>query len=129
MIGAQAVKRWDVHNVERAAERRSEGRGASLASLAQSRLKDAFYAWRGLSGRRYVLSVFAGSDWALVSEFEGVAIVGVAREETARRPICVLSSRQLRALGPSLSRAANEWHVLFCADEAALMDLAGSLMN
>ncbi|ARN83417.1 hypothetical protein B1812_05575 [Methylocystis bryophila] len=111
------------------AERKGAGRGCSLASLAHSRLNGAFYAWHGLSGRRYVLSVFAGSDWALVSEFEGVAIVGVAGEETARRPICVLSARQLRALGPSLSRAANEWHVLFCADESALKDLAGSLMN
>ena len=129
MIGAQAAKRREVHKVGRLAGRRSAGRGASLASLAQSRLNGAFYSWHGLSGRRYVLSVFEGSDWALVSEFEGVAIVGVANDGTTRRPICVLSSRELRALGPSLIEAATEWHVLFCADESALKDLAGSLMN
>ncbi|HTO78502.1 MAG TPA: hypothetical protein VMJ31_01865 [Methylocystis sp.] len=129
MIGVQAAKRREVHKVRRFAERGSAGRGESLASLAQSRLNGAFYSWHGLSGRRYVLSVFDGGDWALVSEFEGVAIVGVANDETTRRPICVLSSRELRALGPALVEAATEWHVLFCADDAALKDLAGSLMN
>jgi hypothetical protein len=129
MIGAESTKRREVHKVRRVAERRSAGRGQSLASLAQSRLSGAFYAWHGLSGRRYVLSVFDGCDWALVSEFEGVAIVGIASDGTTRRPVCVLSSRELRALGPALSRAATEWHVLFCADDAALKDLAGSLMS
>ena len=129
MIGAQSAKRREVHKVRRVAERRSAGRGQSLASLAQSRLSGAFYAWQGLSGRRYVLSVFDGSEWALVSEFEAVAIVGVASDGTTRRPVCVLSSRELRALGPALIEAATEWHVLFCADDAALKDLAGSLMN
>ena len=128
MIGAQALKRREAHKVRRV-ERRSAGRGASLASLAQSRLNGAFYSWHGLSGRRYVLSVFEGSDWALVAEFGGVAIVGVANDETTRRPICVLSSRELRALGPALIEAATEWHVLFCADDSAIKDLAGSLMN
>jgi hypothetical protein len=129
MIGAQAAKRREVYKVRGVSQRRSAGRGASLASLAQSRLNGAFYSWHGLSGRRYVLSVFEGSDWALVAEFEGVAIVGVANDGTTRRPICVLSSRELRALGPSLIEAATEWHVLFCADDSALKDLAGSLMN
>ena len=128
MIGAQASKRREVHKVKRV-QRRSAGRGESLASLAQSRLNGAFYSWHGLSGRRYVLSVFDGSDWALVAEFGGVAIVGVANDETTRRPICVLSSRDLRALGPALIEAATEWHVLFCADDSAIKDLAGSLMN
>ncbi len=128
MIGAQASKRREVHKVKRV-QRRSAGRGESLASLAQSRLNGAFYSWHGLSGRRYVLSVFDGGDWALVAEFEGVAIVGVANDETTRRPICVLSSRELRALGPALIEAATEWHVLFCADDSAIKDLAGSLMN
>ncbi len=65
----------------------------------------------------------------LVSNFESVAIVGVAGEGTTRRPICVLSPRELRALGPALVEAASEWHVLFGADEASIKDLAGSLMN
>ena len=129
MIGAQAAKRREVPKFRERATNGCAGRGASLASLAQSRLNGAFYSWRGLSGRRYVLSVFEGSDWALVSEFEGVAIVGVANDGTTRRPICVLSSRELRALGPSLIEAATEWHVLFCADDVALKDLAGSLMS
>ncbi len=129
MIGAQSAKRREVPKFRQAETASRAGRGASLASLAQSRLNGAFYAWHGLSGRRYVLSVFAGSDWALVSEFEGVAIVGVANDGTNRRPICVLSARELRALGFTLAEAANEWHVLFCADEAAIKDLAGSLMS
>jgi hypothetical protein len=129
MIGAQAAKRREVHKIRQRAANGCAGRGESLASLAQSRLNGAFYSWHGLSGRRYVLSVFEGSDWALVSEFEGVAIVGVANDETTRRPVCVLSSRELRALGPALIEAATEWHVLFCADDSALKDLAGSLMS
>ncbi len=104
MIGAQSAKRREVPKFRQRATNDCAGRGASLASLAQSRLNGAFYAWHGLSGRRYVLSVFEGSDWALVSEFEGVAIVGVANDGATRRPICVLSARELRALGPGARR-------------------------
>jgi len=123
------AKRWELRKFREIAAHRDAGCGESLASLAQSQLRGAFYSWRGFSGRRYVLSVFNGTQWPLVSEFEGVAIVGVADDGATRRPVCVLSSRELRALGPALSRAATEWHVLFCADDAALKDLAGSLMN
>jgi len=129
MIGAQSAKRWEHQKFKGFAEGRRGGRGASLASLAQTKLHGAFYSWHGASGRRYVLSVFDGSDWMLVSDFESVAIVGVANDGATRRPICVLSPRELRALGPALVEAASEWHVLFAADEAAMKDLAGSLMN
>jgi len=129
MIGAQSAKRRELEKSKGFAKRSCAGRGASLASLAQTRFHGAFYSWHGASGRRYVLSVFDGSDWMLVSDFESVAIVGVANDETSCRPICVLSPRELRALGPALVEAASEWHVLFGADEAALKDLAGSLMN
>jgi len=105
------------------------GRGASPASLAQTRFHGAFYPCHGASGRRYVLSVFDRSDWTLVSDFDSVAIVGVANDGTSCRPICVLSPRELRALGPTLVEVAGEWHALFGADEAALKDLAGSVMN
>jgi len=65
----------------------------------------------------------------LVSDFESVAIVGIANDGTSCRPICVLSPRELRGLGPALVEAASEWHMLFGADDASLKDLAGSLMN
>jgi hypothetical protein len=129
MIGAQSAKRREHQKFKGFHRGGGAGRGASLASLAQTPLRGAFYSWHGASGRRYVLSVFEGSDWMLVSNFESVAIVGVAGDGTTRRPICVLSPRELRALGPALVEAASEWHVLFGADEAALKDLAGSLMN
>ena len=129
MIGSQSAKRGE-HQKFKGFDGGGAARlGASLASLAQTPLRGAFYSWHGASGSRYVLSVFDGSDWMLVSEFESVAIVGVANDGTTRRPICVLSPRELRALGPALVEAASEWHVLFGADEAAIRDLAGSLMN
>jgi hypothetical protein len=129
MIGAQSANRRRIHKFGGISARPGAGRGESLASLAQSGLRGAFYSWHGLSGRRYVLSVFDGSQWPMLSEFESVAIVGVASDGATRRPVCVLSSRELRALGPALSTAATEWHVLFSADDAAIKDLAGSLMN
>ena len=56
---------------------------------------------------------------------DGVRIM----QGATRSSICVLSSRQPRALGTAGQGAASEWRVLFCADEAALKDLAGLLMS
>jgi len=129
MMGAQSAKRRNFLGLRTIAACGGAGRGENLASLNQSDLRGAFYSWRGVSGQRYVLSVFSGADAGLVSEFEGVAIVGVEADGAGRRPVCVLSSREFRALGPARGEAASEWHVLFRADEAAIKDLAGSLTN
>jgi hypothetical protein len=106
-------------------------RGRSLASLHASDLDGRFYAWRGASGRSYVCSVFSREERAVVAGFSAAAIVGVAAEGAARRPLFVLSSREFRALAAAGEGfcGATEWHVHFCKDDAELRDLAGSLLN
>ncbi len=109
--------------------------GQALASLLASDLFERFYSWRGLSGRRYICSVFSAADASVVSEFTAAAVIGVARVGAARRPVCVMSSREFDALGDIGSRpgaesnGVSEWHVHFGVDEEALRDLAGSLLS
>lgn len=109
--------------------------GQALASLLASELRERFYSWRGLSGRRYICSVFSTADAAIVSEFTAAAVIGVARDGAARRPVCVMSSREFRVSGDIGSRegagghGVTEWHVHFGVDEEGLRDLAGSLLS
>jgi hypothetical protein len=109
--------------------------GQALASLLASDLRERFYSWRGLSGRRYICSVFSAADAAVVSEFTAAAVIGVAKVGAARRPVCVMSSREFRVwgdIGPregAESHGVSEWHVHFGVDEQGLRDLAGSLLN
>lgn len=110
-------------------------RGQSLASLPASDLGERFYAWRGASGARFVCSVFQGGEEAVVAGFSNALIVGVAREGAARRPVCVLSSREFEGVAgrapweASRALGVNEWHVHFGWDEGKLRDLAASLLN
>jgi hypothetical protein len=107
-------------------------RGQSLASLAASSLGAGFYSWRGFSGRNYVCSVFADAERAVVAEFSAATIIGVASEGAARRPVCVLSSREFSVLSADRHGefpGVDEWHVHFGADEAELRDLAASLLS
>lgn len=104
--------------------------GLGLASLADSNLERRFYSWLGLSGTRYVCTVFLiGEDEAL-SSFTEAAIIGVAHRDGNRRPVCVISSSDFAKKCKARVRAAtalgvNEWHVHFSADERELAaDLA-----
>ncbi len=108
--------------------------GQALASLVASDLRERFYSWRGLSGRRYVCSVFSGADALVVSEFTAAAVVGVSVSGARRRPVCVMSSREFLELLHGQTEGAgvygvDEWHVHFEVDEHGLRDLAGSLFN
>jgi hypothetical protein len=109
--------------------------GQALASLLTSDLAERFYSWRGLSGRRYICSVFSAADAAVVSEFTAAAVIGVTRVGAARRPVCVMSSREFHVWGDIGSRegaeshGVSEWHVHFGVDDERLRDLAGSLLN
>ncbi len=109
--------------------------GQALASLLSSNLRERFYSWRGLSGRRYICSVFSAAEAAVVSEFTAAAVIGVAKVGAARRPVCVMSSREFHVWGDIGSRegaeshGVSEWHVHFDVEEEGLRDLAGSLLS
>lgn len=109
--------------------------GQALASLSTSDLRERFYSWRGLSGRRYICSVFSACEAAVISEFTAAAVIGVAKVGAARRPVCVMSSREFHVWGDIGSRkgaeshGVSEWHVHFGVDDEGLRDLAGSLLS
>jgi hypothetical protein len=110
--------------------------GQALASLLSSDLRERFYSWRGLSGRRYICSVFSAAEVAVVSEFTAAVVIGVANKVGApRRPVCVMSSREFHVWGDIGSRegaeshGVSEWHVHFGVDDEGLRDLAGSLLS
>jgi hypothetical protein len=109
-------------------------RGQELDSLVEStNLRSRFFAWRGLSGRRYVCSVFQSGEEGFVAGVENGVVIGVAREGASARPVCVFQAeagqarRSLRDLAQELGVV--EWHVHFCADAEAARDIAGSLLN
>jgi hypothetical protein len=116
----------------RRAAARFAPRGQELESLAETEaLRGRFFAWRGMSGRRYVCSVFQRGEEGFVADVESGVIVGVAREGVARRPVCVLGAGEgvaaLRLLARELGVV--EWHVRFGDDAETVRDLSGSLLN
>lgn len=111
-------------------------RGEALQSLAATdSLRNRFFSWRGASGRRYVCSVFQSGEESFIADVTNGAVIGVAREGAASRPVCVFLAqermpgdrRALRRMAQELGVA--EWHVHFCADAATLRDLSASLLN
>lgn len=107
-------------------------RGQELESLAEAEaLRGRFFSWRGVSGRRYVCSVFHRGEEGFVADVESGVIVGVAQESAGRRPVCVLGAGESVAALRLLARELNvvEWHVRFGADADAARDLSGSLLN
>jgi len=112
----------------------ASARGQELDSLVESNtLRDRFFSWRGLSGRRYVCSVFQGGEEGFVADVTNGIVIGVAREGVLARPACVFLAREggarrsLRELAQELRIV--EWHVHFCADAETMRDLAGSLLS
>lgn len=106
-------------------------RGQALASLNSSELRARFYSWRGISGQRYVCSIFQADEQAVVQTFSSAVVVGVANDRGVRRPVCVMSAREVSSVGAaSLGRiGVNEWHVHFNFDETRLRDIAASLLH
>ncbi|WP_363349876.1 hypothetical protein [Methylocystis echinoides] len=109
-------------------------RGQELDSLAEANvLRGRFFSWRGVSGRRYVCSVFQRGEEGFISDLDGGVVIGVARGGGSLRPLCVLAARD-NGTKPPLARLArelgvDEWHVHFCAGDATARDLSGSLLN
>lgn len=109
-------------------------RGQELDSLAGAEsLRGHFFSWRGVSGRRYVCSVFQQGEEGFVADVENAVVIGVAREGAALRPVCVfLAGAGRPRRSPRLTAhelGVCEWHVHFCPDAGTLRDLAGSLLN
>ncbi|MGJ0506430.1 MAG: hypothetical protein ACR652_04695 [Methylocystis sp.] len=107
-------------------------RGQELDSLAEANvLRGRFFSWRGVSGQRYVCSVFQRGEEGFVSDVESGVIIGVTRDGVGLRPVCVLAAREgrqsLRHLARELGVA--EWHVHFCEGNKAARDLSTSLLS
>jgi hypothetical protein len=106
--------------------KRSAGqdRGSALAALAGMPFSSRFCSWVGLSGRRYVFSVYPA---ATCPAFCDAVLLAAIRDETGRRrvvsvrdtgafpePVVAKAQRQLRAFGPGL-----EFHLHLLAASAA----------
>jgi hypothetical protein len=86
--------------------------GSSLAALAGLPISSRFCSWIGLSGRRYVFSVYPASE---CPAFRDAVLLAAIRDMTGRRcvvwvrdtgafpePVVVTAQRELRAFGPGL---------------------------
>ncbi|MCC3245126.1 hypothetical protein LG047_07310 [Methylocystis sp. WRRC1] len=109
-------------------------RGQELDSLVESDvLRNRFFSWRGLSGQRYVCSVFQSGEEGFIADVTSGIVIGVAREGVSARPVCVFQAREGGARGSLREMARqlriSEWHVHFTTDPEALRDLAGSLLS
>lgn len=107
--------------------------GLPLASLTDCALQDRFYSWLGLSGTKYVCTVFAILDASAIGEFSDAAVIGVARHDGVRRPVCVLQPSDFTRFAShpfvqaAIKLGVNEWHVHFSADHRKLAeDLAAA---
>ncbi len=109
-------------------------RGQELDSLTEANvLQGRFFSWRGVSGRRYVCSVFQRGEEGFICEIESGVVIGVARDGVAPRPLCVFEARgdggrrRLARLARELG--VSEWHVHFCAGDETARDLSVSLLS
>jgi hypothetical protein len=102
----------------------SERGGSALAALAGTPIASRFCSWIGLSGRRYVFSVYAASE---CPAFRDAVLLAAVRDMTGQRrailvretgafpePAVVAAQRELRAFGAGL-----ELHVHLLAASAA----------
>jgi hypothetical protein len=115
-------------------DRQTQAQGSSLAALAGMPISSRFCSWLGLSGRRYVFSVYPASD---CPAFRDAVLLTVVRDMTGQRrvvsvretgafpePVVAKAKREYRAFGPGL-----EFHLHLLAASAAeraatLADLA-----
>ncbi len=105
--------------------------GLPLKALTECSLQDRFYSWAGLSGKRYVCTVFEIGDDTAIYDFGDAVVIGVVNSSAHRRPICVLRPSDFRISGrrhaveAALALGANEWHIHFTPDYGKLAtDLA-----
>ena len=93
-------------------DRQDQTRGASLAALAGLPLSSRFCSWAGLSGRRYIFSVYPAST---CPAFRDAVLLAAVRDMTGQRrvilvretgafpePVVAKAQRELRAFGPGL---------------------------
>jgi hypothetical protein len=105
-------------------DRQNETRGSPLAALAGLPISSRFCSWIGLSGRRYVFSVYPASE---CPGFREAVLLGAVRDMTGRRraifvsetgvfpePVVARAQRDLRAFGPGV-----ELHLHLLAASAA----------
>lgn len=100
---------------------RSVAEGLPLASLVGSRMASRFYSWLGLSGARYVCTIFGAGEEETLACFEGAIVIGVSQRDGVRRPVCVLKpSESIKhgstRLAAALTMGVNEWHLHFSSD-------------
>ena len=93
-------------------DRQDSRRGSSLAALDGMPISSRFCSWVGLSGRRYVFSVYPASE---CPAFRDAVLLAVVRDMTGQRrvvsvretgpfpePVVEKVQRELRAFGPGL---------------------------
>jgi hypothetical protein len=93
-------------------DRQDSRRGSSLAALDGMPISSRFCSWVGLSGRRYVFSVYPASE---CPAFRDAVLLAVIRDMTGQRrvvsvretgafpePVVAKVQRELRAFGPGL---------------------------
>ena len=107
------------------------GEGQSLLSLSSSPLQHHFFSWRGLSGLRYVFSVFCAKEEATVATFSNCLVLGISRSGAQRAPLVARFSNDgpvLKGLNAT-AMGIDEWHVLFEADDETINDLAKGIFR
>jgi hypothetical protein len=115
-------------------DRADETRGSALAAFAGTHFASRFFSWAGLSGRRYVFSVYPAS---VCPAYCDAVMLAAVRDGSGRRrvvsvrdtgafpePVVARAERELRAFGSGL-----EFHLHLLASslaerEATVADLA-----
>ena len=105
-------------------DRQDDRRGSSLAALEGMPISSRFCSWVGLSGRRYVFSVYPASE---CPAFRDAVLLAAIRDMTGQRrvvsvretgsfaePFVAKAQRELRAFGPGL-----EFHLHLLATSPA----------
>ena len=108
--------------------------GSPLAALAGTSMASRFCSWVGLSGRRYVFSVYPASD---CPAFRDAVLLAAVRDMTGQRrailvrdtgafpePVLAKAQRELRAFGPGLELHLHLLATLPAERAATLADLA-----
>ena len=93
-------------------DRQGDRRGSSLAALEGMPISSRFCSWVGLSGQRYVFSVYPASE---CPAFRDAVLLAVVRDMTGQRrvvsvretgpfpePVVEKAQRELLAFGPGL---------------------------
>ncbi len=105
-------------------DRQDKTQGSSLAALAGMPFSSRFCSWIGLSGRRYVFSIYPASE---CPGFRDAVLLAVVRDMTGQRrvvsvretgafpePVVAEAKREYRVFGPGL-----EFHLHLLAASAA----------